>query len=283
MFAAPLNSSVTYTPWSPSLIRQFLPSGSAGMDGWTGDVLRALDDKALLGLALLLDCADAGQVPSFRSGARSVGIPKEGTHEKRPLTILSSFYRCWATRQARSISSWVDPYLPAAADCSWKLQLALDDAKVQRRCRVVLSLGQRQCFDRLDIGRIRQLCTRIGCPAQVFVALDMYASLRRFVMIDGLPTGHLLDGHAVGGIPQGCPLVAFFCTLVSSVWEAYLAQLPNCLAMSYLDDRIMIVDDGATMCEATRLTQDIYVCFGCELNAKKCAWGSTTLRTHQPP
>ena len=109
------------------------------MDAWTGELVGALDDGALRALAHLLDYADAGYFPSFWQEARTVGIPKDESTERRPLTIMSCFYRTWASRHARLCMSWLDSHLPSgaygarpcrsAADCAWIVQVAFDEAR----------------------------------------------------------------------------------------------------------------------------------------------------------
>jgi len=266
IFSCPAFPREHFTPWTPELILQYSPCGAAGLDGWTGEHLQTLDPLALEGLALLLDEANRSNVPTFWYEARTVGIPKEDSHEKRPLTILSSFYRIWARRHARSISDWIDAYLPqgaygarpgrSAADCSWRLQCAIDSHRRRRQPAYVLFLDQRQCFDRLSISQIRKPCQRPNCPPELFKARDTYARLRRTIMIDGAPMGHILDGPNIDGIPQGCPIAAMLCTLVSAAWEESLRmQLQTGLFLSYLDDRAILCHSVSDLNTAIRLTK----------------------------
>jgi hypothetical protein len=98
--------------WTRESIFTYASKGSCGLDGWHYDHFCALDELSLDCLVLLLNRADRGQFPKFWHDAKVTGIPKKGSIEYRPLTILSGTYRLWARRQAFELGNWLDTWAP---------------------------------------------------------------------------------------------------------------------------------------------------------------------------
>jgi hypothetical protein len=146
--------------WSRNLILMYMPKGAPGLDGWWGDALQQASDDSLDALVDLLSAADAGHFPQFWAEARVVGIPKPGTMERRPLTILSVFYRLWARRLADHLNTWAAQWLPlgafgaraqrSAADAIWEASTRIEAARLGLGAPShILALDQAKCFDRL--------------------------------------------------------------------------------------------------------------------------------------
>lgn len=261
-------------------IDQYAPRGSPGLDGWTGADLSAMDDDSKSMLALLLNYADDGKFPEFWGDARTVGIPKnDGTPDRRPLTVLAAAVRLWARRAARHTSLWLHRYMPpeiygarpgtSAADAAWDLQLDVDEHRTQRRQLYVMTMDQKQCFDRLSLASLHQLAVALGFPRQALHALNLYARLQRFLWIDGQPTGHILAGHGLRGIPQGCPLAVHFCNCTSWAWQLFLQFKCNGVrCCSFLDDRLLRATIITTIVDALAATALVDAASGALLNIK---------------
>ena len=192
----------------------------------------------------------------------------------------------WATRHAESISAWLNSWLPpgvhgarsecSSADAFWKVTIEVDAHRADGTNLALLSLDQKQCFDRLHISMLHELASRAGLPPAAFHALRLYARLDRFLFIDGQPIGHVISGDNLCGIPQGCPLAALFCNLTSAAWEIHLNHVvPQFTCLSYLDDRLCFASDAKLFEQVLAATAEIDAAFGPELNKSKCAWAAT--------
>ena len=201
--------------------------------------------------------------------ARVVGIPKPDSSERRPLTVMSVFYRCWAKRLVRACAdvdaSWWPPGLygarrgRSAAMAANMACLLLEDAKLGNvRPRHVLALDQAKCFDRLLCPAIAELVRQAGLPDVFLIPLRHYANLRRILCIDGCVTPFVIHGINSCGIPQGCPLSAFYCNLVAAAWERQVLRAgPQLSALTYLDDRLLIGDDPLQFESALQASDDL--------------------------
>ena len=277
------------SPWVPGHILRYAPTGSTSLDGWDGAALKYLDETSKAMLCLLLDECNKGRFPEFFEQARSVGIPKnDGTTDRRPLTIMSAIYRCWARRIARHIAIWMDRFMPpevygarpnkSAADAAWDLALDVDLHRVDKTELIVATLDQKQCFDRLSIEQLIALARCIGMPSACCHALLLYKRIERHLFIDGQPTGHVIFGNHIRGVPQGCPIAVNFCNLTSWAWQLSIRRLGLPVKCgSFLDDRLLRSSVGAQpLADAIKATKAIDDCFGAELNTKKSRWGGTT-------
>jgi hypothetical protein len=64
-------------------------------------------------LRVLFDEADKGNFPTFWKDARVSGIPKKGSTDRKPLTIMSQYYRIWARRKAKHLGVWFNDWAPS--------------------------------------------------------------------------------------------------------------------------------------------------------------------------
>ena len=212
-------------------------------------------------LALLFQDADDGFFPSFWSEARAVGIPKPGSRDLRPLTILSVFYRTWARRHASDGYLWLNAWAPpglrggrpthSAADCSWDVGL-----RVFASCsgadpsRHAIFVDTEKCFDRFLIGAIFIVAEFVGVPPRILRVARLYRSLRRLLFVNGRPTHWLIlpdDDIECCGLPQGCPLAPLFCNIAMAVWENSLLHAGCSALFSYLDDRTFFASSLALL------------------------------------
>ena len=269
-------------PWTPEEVQACLPSGSPGPDGWTAGQISKLSSDSLCALCQLLDEADAGRMPSFWSDARVVGIPKPGSFDRRPLTVMSTFYRCWAKRlvkgTAPAAESWWPPGLfgarkgRSAAMAANLACLLVEEAKLGMSSpRHVLALDQAKCFDRLLLPAIAALVREAGLPDIYLLPLRHYATLRRILVLDGCVTPFVIHGANGCGIPQGCPLSAFFCNLVAAAWERQVRRVGSELSVfTFLDDRIIIASDCQQFEDAMLVSDRFDEALGSSLNMSKC-------------
>lgn len=98
--------------------------------------------------------------------------PGSAPDDLRPLTVLSTTYRCWARRHARLVNNWLDTWAPivlvgarhnvGAADVLRLVHSKIDaavcgDAKPLH----ILSLDQSQSFDRLFLDTLADMATHL--------------------------------------------------------------------------------------------------------------------------
>eukprot|EP00959_Pyramimonas_sp_CCMP1952_P193167 4039564-Pyramimonas_sp.AAC.1 len=80
-----------------------MPGGAPGLDGHRTEWLDHLRRHSLERLAMLLNEADRGRLPSFWRHARVALIPKgpgSPPGDRRPLTVMAITYRLWAKRHS---------------------------------------------------------------------------------------------------------------------------------------------------------------------------------------
>ena len=272
------------SPWSPELVLEFLPSGTAGLDGQSAEWLQSLHNDSLTRLALLLDAADDGRLPRFWSVARVTLIPKgdgSSPSDRRPITVLPICYRLWAKRRAHLYNGWLATWRPhglsgaisgvSCPDVLWEVMGALDDARMgRRRPAYVLSLDQEKCFDRLFIDALDEICTHLGLHSEA--VFENYRHLARLLFVDGQPSDVWLQGEHLCGIPQGCPLATFYCNLTALAWHRLCerhTQRTNASFFSYLDDRFPILPNWSTMQAIFDATKAFDLSYGPALNVRK--------------
>ena len=218
-------------PWRPGHIDRYAPAGAPGLDAWDGDSLRALDFQSKILLCELLDRLRTSDLPKFLLQARVVGIPKhDGSPDRRPLTVMSCIWRMWSRRVARHTAIWMDRWMPpsifgarpcaAASDGAWELFMDVDESRVNDQDLTILTLDQKQCFDRLQLASLRELGSRLGMPFLALKALEAYGQLERYLFFDGQPTN-----------------------LVGWAWNVCMKrELPHVRTNAYLDDRLVSAD-----------------------------------------
>ena len=274
-------------PWTAELVLEFLPSGSAGLDGMSAEWLQALHHDSLSRLVILLNLADAGYIPTFWRAARVTMIPKEGADasDRRPITVLAVTYRLWAKRKANCLNRWLSQWRPfglsgamadvGVGDVLWDVTGDIDDARCGRRGPLfLLSLDQRKCFDRLFLESLESVCSHLGLGLEP--VLQNYRCLSRLLFVDGQPTEVWLQGSNQCGIPQGCPLATFLCNLTALAWHVSCQRSVHSSQGQFftcLDDRLATVRSWAIMQRIYDLTIILDRSLGPDLNVGKCYRG----------
>ena len=109
---------------------------------------------------------------------------------------------------------WIDRWMPpsifgarpcAAASGAWELLMDVE-SRVDDQDLTILTLDQKQCFDRLQLASLRELGSRLGMPRLALKALGAYAQLERYLFSSP-------RGGELRRVPQGCALSVHFCSL----------------------------------------------------------------------
>ena len=100
----------------------------------------------------------------------------------------------------------------------------VDESRVNDQDPTILSLAQKQCFDRLELQSLRELGSRLGMPRLALKALEACAQLERYLFIDGQPTSMLIRGGDSRGVPEGCALSVHFCNLAGWAWNVCMKR-----------------------------------------------------------
>ena len=272
--------------WTWEAVVEAMPKGAPGLDGWTRQALLELDEPSRDALVHLLRAADDGRWPDFWSEARTLGIPKADSHERRPLTIMSSLYRIWAGRAASHYAEWADSWWPegvhgaraghSAADASWKIAMLIELARASGKPHCALTIDTEKCFDRYLLPALEELCRQAKMPDIVMSVLRNYANLSRHLYLDGYPTPFIIEGGHICGIPQGCPMAPFFCNMVAAAWEYSITIATggdrHMHTFTYLDDRLFLSSSPALMEQALQVTIALDTVLGTKVNIGKSKW-----------
>jgi len=288
-YFADIPAAPKVSPWLPGEVMCFASKGSCGLDGWDCKSLCKLDEESLDFLCALYNEANKGRFPKFWHDAKVTGIPKKGSTEYRPLTILSTTYRVWARRQAYMLGPWFDAWAPRGM-FGGRVKIGASDAAslVSMRCERarlgldgplhLASTDMEKYFDRLLLPTLHQLSVMAKLPPGILAVLDLYANLRRQVFLDGSPTPFVLTGTASCGVPQGCPLACLFTNIASAALIEYVSQVPGVEVYTYLDDRVFFATSHRQLELALARAQVFDLACGCTCNNNKSFYVSYRCR-----
>ena len=208
-----------------------------------------------------------------------MGIPKRGSSDRRPFSILPFTYRIWARRVASHLGSWADSWMPkgvhgarngiSASDAIFKVSLRLERLKYLNVAAASVTLDQEKFFDRLLLSSLEELAAQANLTGCFMRPLIHYRHVRRHIFLDGGPTGHILHGPGSCGIPQGCPLGPFFANLAAAAWETMASQFDQIETFTYLDDRFIIMQCPTQAEHLLQLTEQLDASLGTNVNIKK--------------
>ena len=166
----------------------------------------------------------------------------------------------------------------ATSDVAWELLLDVAESRVNDQDLTILTLDQKQCFDRLQLASLRELGSRLGMPRLALKVLEAHAQLERYLFIDGQPTSMLTRGGDLRGVPQGCALSVHFCNLAGWAWNVCMnRELPHVRTNAYLDDRLVSADSCNLLPRTLEITKQVDDYFGVVHISKKSFWTSTKL------
>jgi hypothetical protein len=139
-------------------------TGAAGPDGWSAAELRHLPrDAWALFRVIALSWTHHGRAPRDLHLSRQVSLVKPGkakdglvdTGDLRPITVMSTFWRCWASAWARGrFVEGLRERLPGEVkggkgECCEDLMSDLLDEFYMNTDAVALSMDFSQCYDRM--------------------------------------------------------------------------------------------------------------------------------------
>ena len=239
---------------------------SAGMDGIMPVELRHLAQwcpthiRALT--ALLRKVEDTGKWPSVATCGAVAFVAKDPAQvdpqagDFRPITILASVYRAWAScRQKQLAQKWVphwqDPGtygLPGgcAADVlAYETCAQVIQAANEGQVAAGLSYDLRKCFDTGPINLSLDIFRQRGADSGVLRALTgFYDAHHKYFKIDGF---YAKKFTAANGILQGCPLSMLLLVSMVMTWlEAVRDRVPTATPKSFAND-LSVVDQSQSL------------------------------------
>ena len=243
-------------------------------------------------LAKLLNTIEqSGVWPSALPKGAVSFIPKTASEnpspkDYRPLTILSSIYRLWAsTRHDQLCEHWL-PHWKSTQAYGLKQSNAADalafDTCLQMQLDIQegyltsgVSYDMQKCFDSIPIKLVLQVFNHRGADPNVLRALTgFYTQHEKYFQIDG----HFSPAYKPSnGILQGCPLSMLLLTSLATTWiEHCQAHLPETRPRSYADDLSICAKskNTAELVSQTRQMHQITAEFvndaGMKINPEKC-------------
>ena len=264
-------------PWTTDLILHHCRNSAPGLDGFGFNHFAALDKCFLEMLCEIFNAFDNGlPFPHAWSHARLVCLakPDGGT---RPITVLATAYRIWASRTAQLLADWTSwfpdelvggrPHGPRAADSANHVSSILADKHATNTFQAGACLDVSKCFDSISLQGIRLLLDRTGAPQFLYNVVNLWQSLQRHVWFDAEPTGVVIQSPLPRGIPQGDPLAPWTLNLIMATWICNLPPLP--MVKVFLDDRCMLHNNLAEFSMALSDTYHFDWCFGLTANRGK--------------
>ena len=254
----------------PGHINRYAPDCAPGHDAWDGDSLRSLDFQSKTLLCELLDRLGTSDFPC---GWHS---KNDGSPDGRPLTVMSCIWRICRVVVLPDTGTWMDRSMPpsifgarpcaAASDGAWEVLMDVDESRVGDQDLTLLTLDQKQCFDRLQLASLRELGSRLGMRRWRRV-LNW-----RYLFIDGQPTSMLIrDGDLRS--PTYCSLLSSGGLGLECVHEE--GTPTHVRTTAHLDDRLVSADSCDPLPRILEITKQVDDYFGAVLNSKNSSSTST--------
>ena len=90
------------------------------------------------------------------------------------------------------------------------------------------------------------------------------------MVTDSQPSGIVVSGLQLEGIPQGCPFATFLCNLAGCCWIQEMADTcPGCTCTTYLDDWLMYSENWAQLVQGWEIGKRVVAAFGPSINLTK--------------
>ena len=244
-------------------IKQKSASTSPGPDGWHMEELQALPLSSLEGLAYVLRRAEAqGRLPQAATDAWMALIPK-GVEPSppigvRPITILSTVYRVYASTRAAQLQQWAQ-----LAYHEWqyafikgrsarkqlsKLGLALDEAVANNQPALAVSLDASKAFPSIDRRQAAVLLSHAGFPVEIIRIVE---SLYDQGTVRMRYAGAVVPEHGFHlrqGVHQGCPIsVLCFNMILAPLCRRLQDEGLVRMAIVFADDVSILTDSQEKM------------------------------------
>ena len=240
----------------------------AGLDGWYESELAQLPGKSLDKLASLLNRVEVeGGWPTALLQAAIPMIPKEEQPtplQHRPITVMSSVYRLWASMRAKQLQGWQEKWIGdslhgfrpehGAENAFMETAILIERALLTEVPIHGVLFDIRKCFDSIPWGIAFGLLRDMGMDERIVRPLQsMYCNLRRHMKVMGT-AGE--DFQATNGILQGCALSVVVLNAVVSVWDRAVREEARVMTNAYADDTKVMSEDAGRVREGVRLTEE---------------------------
>ena len=252
--------------WQPinasELQQQACASGgkAAGPDGWSGDEIQHWT------LPMWRTYADLWNrwinhrcYPSEWQYYLQVHLPKQDPHpvhgldvgDARPLVLEPILCRIASSAWARRATTraWQQAWAPLGAHGGFQQRgvhtavHALQNAYV--RCYGILSLDYAKCFDRAHPNTATHALSRLGMPAEmVDLCRFQWSQQHRWLGLQGCVSAEA--EVVISSLPQGDAISPIALNPWAPI-QAYCREEPTATAVTYLDDRNVVVRDHAQL------------------------------------
>mmetsp|Transcript_42212 Transcript_42212/g.100601 ORF Transcript_42212/g.100601 Transcript_42212/m.100601 type:complete len:1314 (+) Transcript_42212:1316-5257(+) len=263
---------------------------AGGPDGWTADQWCHLPMDFWSCLASLWQSVvRLRELPRIWRYSRVALIPK-ANGDCRPLSLLCIAYRIGAKSVLSQVSSWAEGWL-GHQTCGGVPRRSLKDVVSQLLVSnmdggVTVAEDLSKFFDGIDHQDLDMALARLGAPRQFRELVGLFNDEHyKLFSAKGLLGG---SWHKTSrGLCQGCPLSPLLASTVMLAWALRLEQLPGVRAVSFVDDRYLLLKPEADAGMACRFSRafDSAMGFACD-SAKcsvaapsSCAWATGVART----
>ena len=194
-------------------------------------------------------------------------IPKEEQPtplQHRPITVMSSVYRLWASMRAKQLQGWQEKWIGdslhgfrpehGAENAFMETAILIERALLTEVPIHGVLFDIRKCFDSIPWGIAFGLLRDMGMDERIVRPLQsMYCNLRRHMKVMGT-AGE--DFQATNGILQGCALSVVVLNAVVSVWDRAVREEARVMTNAYADDTKVMSKDAGRVREGVRLTEE---------------------------
>ena len=258
---------------------------AAGQDSWHMDELASLPKEALEGLARLYNVMEQQQrVPFAMAQAWMALVPKSASASAplavRPISVLASTYRLWASLRASQVQAWADvtfhrwqvAYVKgrSARVPLAQLNVLMDQAVQNGEQLYVISLDASRAFPSVQRDQANALLKMHGFPPQLCAVTE---SLYELGVTTMRYAGHVVADRGFRlrkGIHQGCPLsILGFNILLTPLCRRLeeIHKIP--LSIVYADDITVIARTYEQLVAALEDIEQHLRCLGIGLNPSK--------------
>ncbi|CAE7645061.1 unnamed protein product [Symbiodinium sp. KB8] len=263
---------------------------AGGPDGWTADQWCHLPMDFWNCLARLWQSVvRLRELPRIWRYSRVALIPK-ANGDCRPLSLLCIAYRVGAKSVLSQVSSWAEGWL-GHQTCGGVPRRSLKDVVSQLLVSnmdggVTVAEDLSKFFDGIDHQDLDMALARLGAPRQFRELVGLFNDEHyKLFSAKGLLGG---SWHQTSrGLCQGCPLSPLLASTVMLAWALRLEQLPGVRAVSFVDDRYLLLKpeaDAGMACRCSRAF-DRAMGFACDsvkcsvAAPSSCAWSTGVART----
>ena len=150
-----------------------------GLDGWSFKELKKWNGPLLSRLAGFYRCCELrGHWPAELLQGETVLLAKGGTDDvldRRPITLLSCFYRIWAILRTREMREWLRSAgldflvgsMPGAEEQGLMMSLDFEISRIKGTRAAGIALDWSKCYDRISLNVLRSAAALAGIPQPI--------------------------------------------------------------------------------------------------------------------